>query len=101
MILLFNALNDSSVVSAIFKVATFTYGPLIGLYAFSLYAKKRSVSDKVTPFICILSPLICFFIDKYSTQLLRGYVFAEELIIVNGLITFIGLLLFSRKKDLT
>ena len=99
VILLFNALNDSSVVSAIFKVATFTYGPLIGLYAFSLYAKKRKVLDKATPVICILSPLICFFIDKYSTELFGGYVFAEELIIVNGLITFIGLLLVSRKED--
>ena len=85
-------------VSAIFKVATFTYGPLIGLYGFSLYAKKRNVLDKATPFICIAAPLICFFIDKYSAQLLGGYVFAEELIIVNGLLTFLGLLLVSKKK---
>jgi Na+/proline symporter len=98
VILLFNAINDSSVVSAIFKVATFTYGPLIGLYAFSLYAKKRTVWDVATPFICVLSPLICFFLDKYSVNLLGGYVFAEELIIVNGLITFAGLLLVSRKR---
>lgn len=99
VILLFDALNDSSVVSAIFKVATFTYGPLIGLYAFSLYAKKRKAADTITPFICVLSPLICFFIDKYSARLFAGYVFAEELIIVNGLITFIGLLLVSQKKS--
>jgi Na+/proline symporter len=98
VILLFNAVNDSSVVSAIFKVATFTYGPLIGLFGFSLYAKKRNVLDKATPFICILAPLICFFIDKYSAQLFGGYVFAEELIIVNGLLTFTGLLLVSTKK---
>jgi Na+/proline symporter len=98
VILLFNALNDASVVSAIFKMATFTYGPLIGLFAFSLYAKKRSVLDMATPFICIISPIICFFLDKYSKQLLGGYVFAEELIIVNGLITFLGLLLVSGKN---
>jgi len=98
VILLFNAVNDSSVVSAIFKVATFTYGPLIGLYGFSLYAKKRDVLDKATPFICILAPLACFFIDKYSAKLFGGYVFAEELIIVNGLLTFLGLLLVSKKK---
>ena len=54
--------------------------------------------DKATPFICILAPLACFFIDKYSSKLLGGYVFAEELIIVNGLLTFIGLLLVSKKK---
>ena len=85
-------------VTAIFKVATYTYGPLIGLFAFSLYAKKRNVMDKATPVICILAPLACFFIDKYSTVLLDGYVFAEELIIVNGLLTFIGLLIVSKKK---
>ena len=100
VILLFNAVNDASVVSAIFKVATYTYGPLIGLFAFSLYAKKRNVLDKATPIICILAPLACFFIDKYSTFLFDGYVFAEELIIVNGLLTFIGLLLVSKKKTI-
>ena len=98
VILLFNAVNDASVVTAIFKVATFTYGPLIGLFAFSLFAKKRQVLDKATPFICILAPIACFFIDKYSTFLFDGYVFAEELIIVNGLLTFAGLWVMSRKK---
>ncbi|MBC8033611.1 MAG: sodium:solute symporter [Chitinophagaceae bacterium] len=96
VILLFNAINNASVVSAIFKVATFTYGPLIGLYAFSLYAKKRIALDKATPFICVLAPFLCFLIDKYSKELLGGYVFAEELIIVNGLLTFLGLLMVSR-----
>jgi hypothetical protein len=86
------------VVSAIFKVATFTYGPLIGLYAFSLYMKNRRVMDKATPVICILAPILCIFIDKYSKELLGGYVFAEELIIVNGLLTFLGLLLVSSRK---
>jgi len=85
-------------VTAIFKVATFTYGPLIGLFAFSLFAKKRQVMDKATPFIVILAPILCFFIDKYSTVLFNGYVFAEELIIVNGLLTFIGLWLMSKRK---
>ncbi|MEO6134959.1 MAG: sodium:solute symporter [Ginsengibacter sp.] len=98
VILLFNAVNDASVVTAIFKVATYTYGPLIGLFAFSLYAKKRNVWDKATPYICVLAPLACYFIDKYSKELFNGYVFAEELIIVNGLLTFLGLLLVSRAK---
>jgi hypothetical protein len=91
--------NDTSVVSAIFNVATYTYGPLIGLFAFSIYGKKRQALDKATPVICVLAPLLCFFIDKYSTVLLGGYVFAEELILVNGLLTFLGLLLVSRKKN--
>ena len=98
VILLFNAVNDASVVTAIFKVATFTYGPLIGLFAFSLFAKKRKVMDKATPVICILAPIACLFIDTYSTVLFNGYVFAEELIIVNGLLTFIGLWIMSKKN---
>ena len=65
---------------------------------FRFMQKKRNVLDKATPFICILAPLICFFIDKHSAELFGGYVFAEELIIVNGLLTFAGLLLVSRKK---
>jgi Na+/proline symporter len=98
VILLFNAVNDASVVTAIFKVATFTYGPLIGLFAFSLFAKKRKVMDKATPVICILAPIVCLFIDTYSKVLFNGYVFAEELIIVNGLLTFIGLWIMSKKN---
>src|SRR5690606_12742184 len=62
VILLFEAVNNASVVSAIFKVASYTYGPLIGLFAFSLYARKRNVWDKATPFICVLAPLGCYFI---------------------------------------
>lgn len=98
VILFFNAVNNAAVVTAIFKVATYTYGPLIGLFAFVLYAKGRYVFDKATPIICLAAPILCFFIDKYSKELFNGYVFAEELIIVNGLLTFIGLLLISKKK---
>jgi Na+/proline symporter len=100
VILFFNVVNDASVVSAIFKVATYTYGPLIGLFAFSIYGKKRMVLDKATPAICIAAPILCYFIDTYSKELLGGYVFAEELIIVNGLLTFLGLLLLSKRKTI-
>jgi Na+/proline symporter len=100
VILFFNAVNNSSVVSAIFKVATYTYGPLIGLFGFSLYAKKRKVMDKATPVICVLAPAACFLIDRYSAYLFNGYVFAEELIIVNGLLTFLGLLIVSKRKPI-
>jgi hypothetical protein len=95
--LLFNAINNTAVVSAIFKVATFTYGPLLGLFAFAIFVKKRQVWDKATPFICLLAPFVCYLLDTYSKTLLGGYVFAEELIIVNGLLTFVGLFLASKK----
>lgn len=96
VIILFNAVNDNSVVGMIFRVASYTYGPLLGLYCFGLFMKSKTVSDKLVPFICILAPAITFLITENSKTLFFGYVFDNELIIVNGLITFIGLLLISK-----
>jgi Na+/proline symporter len=97
-IILFNALNNDAVVTAIFKVASYTYGPLLGLYSFGLFMSNRQVNDKLVPFICLISPAVCYFLSTESKNLLGGYVFDNELIIVNGLITFGGLLLSSHKK---
>src|ERR1700743_373540 len=91
-IVIFNAINNDAVVSAIFKVASYTYGPLLGLYSFGLLLQNRQVRDKLVPFICLISPAICFFLSTESKRLLGGYVFDNELIIINGLLTFTGLL---------
>lgn len=96
VIILFNIVNNAAVVSAIFTVASYTYGPLLGLYGFGLFMKNRGVKDKLVPFICLLSPAICFFLNANSKTLMGGYIFDNELIVVNGLITFIGLLLISK-----
>lgn len=96
VIIIFNSLNDKSVVTMIFKVASYTYGPLLGLYAFGLFVKTKTVHDKLVPFICLLSPAVCFLISKNSAALFGNYVIDNELIIVNGLITFIGLLMISK-----
>ncbi|MGV8879903.1 MAG: sodium:solute symporter [Sphingobacteriaceae bacterium] len=98
VIIIFNAINNEAVVSAIFKVASYTYGPLLGLYGFGLFMKSRQVRDKLVPFICLISPALCYLLSTKSQELLSGYVFDNELIVVNGLITFVGLLLTSRKK---
>jgi Na+/proline symporter len=98
-IIIFNSINDGAVVSAIFKVASYTYGPLLGLYSFGLFMSKRQVNDKLVPFICLVSPAICYYLSTHSAELLGGYVFDNELIIVNGLITFGGLLLTSKKSE--
>lgn len=97
-IIVFNAINNDAVVGAIFKVASYTYGPLLGLYSFGLFVSSRQVKDKLVPFICLISPAICFFLSTESKKLLGGYVFDNELIIVNGLITFLGLWLSSSRK---
>ena len=96
VIIIFNAVNDASVVKMIFKIASYTYGPLLGLYAFGLFMKSKTVHDKLVPIICVISPAICFFISKYSSVLFGNYIIDNELIIVNGLITFIGLLFISK-----
>ncbi|MFM7018380.1 sodium:solute symporter [Flavobacterium sp.] len=96
VIILFNAINDDSVVKMVFKIATYTYGPLLGLFAFGLFMKSKAVHDKLVPYICLISPAICFLITQNSEKLLGKYVIDNELIIVNGLITYIGLLLISK-----
>jgi Na+/proline symporter len=96
VILFFNSINDSSVVGMIFRVASYTYGPLLGLYCFGLFLKSKTVTDKLVPIVCILSPALTFFISENSKTLLFGYVFDNELIIINGLITFLGLLVISK-----
>lgn len=96
VIVIFNTINDSSVVGMIFRVASYTYGPLLGLYCFGLFMKSKTVHDKLVPIICLLSPALTFVISENSKALFGGYVFDNELIIVNGCITFIGLLLISK-----
>lgn len=94
-IVIFHSVNNAAVVTAIFRVASYTYGPLLGLYSFGLLVKTRHVRDKLTPFICLISPAVCYYLSDHSARLLGGYVFDNELILVNGLITFLGLLAAS------
>ncbi len=96
VILVFNALNDDSVVKMVFKIASYTYGPLLGLFSFGLFMKTKTVKDQLVPIVCLISPLICFYISQNSKLFLGNYVIDNELIILNGLITFIGLLLISK-----
>lgn len=94
-VIAFNVLNNEAVVSAIFKVASYTYGPLLGLYSFGLLIKHRRVRDRLVPAICVLSPVFCLYLSTESKTWLGGYTFDNELIIVNGGITFLLLLIFS------
>lgn len=98
IILLFRAMNNDSIVVAVFKVAGYTYGPILGLFVFGLYI-KRKVADRWVPAVAILSPVITFLISKYSAVLFNGYQFGFELLIVNGFITLLGLLLISKKFE--
>jgi len=98
-VLVFSKLNDRAVIDKLFTIAGYTYGPLLGLYSFGLFT-KRLVKDKMTPFIAILSPVICYILSSYSVELFNGYKFGFELLLLNGLLTFTGLYIFSRKPNL-
>jgi SSS family transporter len=95
VILIFRALNDESVINAVFKAAGYTYGPLLGLFAFGLFT-KISIKDRFVPLVCVLSPIICYVLNLYSAQLFDGYKFGNEMLLINGGITFLGLLLLKK-----
>ena len=91
VILGFWFINDDSVISAIFTAAGYTYGPLLGLYAFGFFTERKIV-DKFAPVVCIVAPILTYLISANSELLLFGYKFGFELLILNGLLTFLGLL---------
>jgi Na+/proline symporter len=97
-VLIFSKLSDRAVIDKLFTIAGYTYGPLLGLYSFGLFT-KRKVNDRLTPAIAVLSPLACYFLSKYSQVLFNGYKFGFELLLLNGLLTFTGLLIFSSKEE--
>jgi Na+/proline symporter len=96
-IIIFRYLLEESAIKSLFELASYTYGPLLGLFAFGLMTKKQ-VIDKAVPIIAITAPILTFIINKYSQQLLSGYKFGFELLLLNGLIMFIGLMLFELKQ---
>ncbi len=98
VIMVFRAVNDQNVISAIFTVAGYTYGPLLGLYAFGLFTRFK-VRDKWVPIVAIISPILCYFLSMYSEILFNGFKFGFELLMVNGAITFFGLLLLSKRGE--
>jgi SSS family transporter len=97
-ILLFKVVDNGNVISAVFTVAGYTYGPLLGLYAFGLFT-NFAANDKIIPLICIISPILCYFISDNSEFLLNGYKFGFELLILNGLFTFSGLFLTRKREE--
>lgn len=95
VILVFRAVNDRSVIDAVFTVAGYTYGPLLGLYAFGLFTRYQ-VRDRLVPVIAIVSPLLCYLINVLSVRYFGGYKFGYELLILNGAITFAGLFIIRK-----
>jgi Na+/proline symporter len=97
IIILFKALNDRSVIDAIYMIASYTYGPLLGMYAYGLFTKKK-VHDKAVPFIAVASPAVCALLDC-AVSARWGYSFGYELLMLNGLITFLCLRMASCNRQ--
>jgi len=98
VIMIFKAVNDQSVVMAVFKVAGLTYGPLLGLFGFGLLTRYR-IRDRLVPFVVALSPILSWLLNFFSEKMFNGYQIGFELIIINGMLTFIGLLLIRVKQE--
>lgn len=94
-ILVFQVVNSTSLIDAVYIIVSYTYGPLLGLFAFGLFTKYL-VRDKYVPFVAIASPVVCFLIDRITTSA-TGYHFGYELLMLNGVLTFLGLLGLSRR----
>ena len=97
LILMVEAVNSTSVIDAIYILCSYTYGPLLGLFAFALLTRRRLVRPSLVPFIAIASPLLCYGLNLLATNSL-GYQFGYELLMLNGALAFLGLWLISRRQ---
>jgi Na+/proline symporter len=99
VVILFKIINNESVIAQLFTLAGYTYGPLLGLYAFGLFTRLQ-VKDKLVPVIAIIAPVLSYILKINSDTIFGGYQIGFELLIINGMLTFIGLLLISKRKKL-
>jgi Na+/proline symporter len=96
MIIIFNLINDETVINGLFKAAGYTYGPLLGLFAFGIFT-KRFINNQFVIAVCVAAPILSFLLDYYSKDLLAGFQFGFLILAVNGLLTFLGLWAISSR----
>ncbi|MFT6783304.1 MAG: Na+/proline symporter [Saprospiraceae bacterium] len=97
VILAFNAYNDDSVITKLFIAANYTYGPILGLFLFSILTDRITNNSWVLP-ICLASPILCYIINDLSGQYIGGFQWGNMILALNGSLTFIGLMLISTPK---
>ena len=98
-ILIFNALNSTSAVDAVYKIASYTYGPLLGLFAFGIFS-QRQVRDRLVPLVAVVAPLLCLLLQLNSAAWFAGYTFSYEILPLNAILTVFGLLCISKRKKI-
>ena len=96
VIIAFRPFHNDSLINILFDVAGYTYGPLLGLYAFGLFT-HRSVRDRWVPLVAVVCPVVCYLLKIYSARLFGGYQLGFELLLLNGVLTFVGLMMISKK----
>ncbi len=96
IILVFKLFYDEAIIKMLYTIAGYTYGPLLGFYSFGLFTQKK-VNDRLVPLIAVLSPVLCYILSVFSEELFWGYTMSFELLLVNGALTFIGLLIISKR----
>ena len=97
VIVVFYELNDDSAINAVYSLAAYTYGPILGMFVFGL-ATKKAVNDRWVPVVCVLSPILCYILQSNSEAWFNGYQISFELLLINAAITAIGLVFISKKK---
>lgn len=96
-IIIFKELNDDSVISELFKMAGYTYGPILGLFAYGIYTKKK-INDTLVGVVVIMAPVLTYVLHQNSEQWFNGYKMGFELLLINGLLTVIGLVFITVRK---
>lgn len=98
VIVVFREINDQAVIARLFTIAGYTYGPLLGLFSFGIFTKNQ-LNDKFVPLVAISAPLLSYVLSTNADRWLNGYKFGFEILIVNGLLTLIGLFLIRNKNN--
>ena len=96
LVMVFKALDDPSMIGLILKLAAYTYGPLLGLFAFGVLT-RRTAPDRWAPLVCVAAPALCWLLDTFQLTLLGGWQLGLELLVLNGALTFAGLYVLSRR----
>ena len=97
-VLIFREINSRSIIDKILNLAGYTYGPLLGLFAFGILTKRYLPNNIIISLIAVVSPVLCYFLQTHAPALMGGYVIGIEILLINGLLTFLGLLIISKKS---
>jgi SSS family transporter len=100
-VMMFKWMNDKSIIDIILKVAGYTYGPLLALFIFGIFTKRKLPEGVIVVFVCVAAPVLCYFLSKYAVTLFNGYQIGVELLIINALLTMLGLYSISKPDKIT